>query len=142
MRFLTRATATAFFTFALVSTAHAQTQAPVQTSTQATALPSNEEFYSLREPAASGNAQAQFKLGNHYFDGLGVAQDYGQALIWYRKSAAQNYAPALNQLGSMHQHKWGLPRDYKRAMNYYRLAAKQGYSVAEYNLGVMYQSGT
>jgi uncharacterized protein len=80
-------------------------------------------------------------LGSRYFDGRGVAQDYGQALIWYRKSADQGYAPALNQLGYMHQHKFDLPRDYKHALNYYHLAANKGDAQAEYNLGVMYQSG-
>src|SRR5258707_22131 len=68
MSFRTRATIAAFIVFALVSVARAQ--APVQTSTQATALPPDDEFYSLREPAAAGNAQPQFALGNHYFYGL------------------------------------------------------------------------
>jgi len=79
MSFRTRATIAAFIVFALVSVARAQ--APVQTSTQATALPPDDEFYSLREPAAAGNAQPQFALGNHYFYGVGVPQDYRQALL-------------------------------------------------------------
>jgi len=147
MSIRTRATAAAFLAFWLAITVRAQTpgqtsaQAPVQTSTHATARPADNDFYALGAPAAAGDAQAQFALGNYYFDGRGVAQDYGQALTWYRKSADQGYAPALNQLGYMHQHKFGLPRDYKRALNYYRLAAKKGYAQAEYNLGVMYQSG-
>jgi len=136
-----RKAAAAFFVFALVSTTGARAQAPVQTSAQATAPPPDNEFYSLREPAAAGDAQAQFALANHYFRGPGVPQDYGHALIWYRKSAGQGYAPAQNQLGYMHQHKFGLSRDYKRALNYYRLAANQGYALAEYNLAAMFQSG-
>jgi TPR repeat protein len=70
MSFRTRATVAAFFVFALVSAARAQ--APVQTSTQATAPPVDNDFYSLREPAVAGDAQAQFALANHYFYGLGV----------------------------------------------------------------------
>jgi hypothetical protein len=58
MSFRTRTTVAAFFMFALVSGARAQ--APVQTSTQATAPPPDNDFYSLREPAAAGDAQAQF----------------------------------------------------------------------------------
>ena len=50
MSFLTRATVAAFFMFALLSSARAQ--APVQTSSQATALPPDNDFYSVREPAA------------------------------------------------------------------------------------------
>ncbi|MGA9890144.1 MAG: SEL1-like repeat protein, partial [Candidatus Acidiferrales bacterium] len=85
----TRVTAAAFFVFALVSTTQGHVQAPVQVSTQAQALPADDDFNALRGPAAAGDAQAQFALGNDYIDGRGVGQDYGQAVIWYRKSAAQ-----------------------------------------------------
>ncbi len=78
MSFRTRATIAALFVFAVVSAARAQ--APVQTSAQATAPPPDNDFYSLREPAAAGDAQAQFALANHYYRGLGVPQDYTQAL--------------------------------------------------------------
>ena len=125
MSFLTRATVGAFFLFALLSAARAQ--APVQTSTQARALPPDNDFNSVRESAAAGDAQAQFALGNYYFSGVGVPQDYSQALLWFTKSANQDFAPAQNQLGYMYQHKFGVPRDYKRAVAYYRSAAKQGY---------------
>src|SRR5216684_9063303 len=139
MSFRTRATVAAFSVFALVSAA--QGQAPVQTSTQATAMPPDNEFYSLREPAATGDAQAQFALANHYFHGLGVPQDYSQALLWYNKSANQGFAPAQNQLGRMYQHKFGVPRNYKRALAYYRSAAKQGYALGQFNLGVLFEGG-
>ena len=141
MSLRTRTTAAAFCALALVSMANAQTQAPAQMSTEATPLPPGDEFNALREPAAAGDAQAQFTLADHYFRGDGLAQDYGQAVIWFHKSADQGYAPALNQLGYMHQHKFGLPQDYKRAVNYYRLAADKGYALAEYNLAGMFKAG-
>jgi TPR repeat protein len=145
--FSTAAMAAAFLAFAPVITVRAQgpaqkpAPAPVEAPSDATPLSADNEIYPLLGPAEAGDAQAQFTLGNHYFDGRGVAQDYGQALAWYRKSADQNYAPALNQLGYMCQHKAGLPFNYKRALYFYRLAASKGYARAEYNLGAMYQSG-
>ena len=139
MSFLTRATIAASFVFALVSAARGP--APVQTSTQATALPPDNDFYSVRQLAAAGDAQAQFALANHYFYGVGVPQDYRQALVWYSKSANQGFAPAENLLGYMYQHKFGVPRDYKRALAYYRSAAKQGYALGEYNLSGMFEDG-
>ena len=139
MSFLARATVAAFFMFALLSAARAQ--APVQTSSPATAQPPDDDFSTLRLPAAAGDARAQFALANHYYRGVGVPQDYSQALLWYSKSAGQGFAPAQTQLGSMYQHKWGVPRDYKRALAYYRSAAKQGYALAEYNLGAMFEDG-
>ena len=111
MNFLSRATIAASIVLALVSAAKAQ--GPAQTSTQATPLLPENEFYSLRGPAAAGDAQAQFALGNHYFYGRGVAQDYRQALLWCSKSANQGFAPAQNLLGYMYQHKFGVPRDSK-----------------------------
>ena len=124
------ATAAAFLAFAAVITVRAQAPAPVEAPSDATPLSADNEIYALLGPAEAGDAQAQFALGNHYFDGRGVARDYGQALAWYRKSADQNYAPALNQLGYMHQHKAGLPLNYKRALYFYRLAASKGYALA------------
>ena len=59
----TRVTAAAFFVFAMVFTAQAHMQAPVQVSTQAQALPADDDFNSLRGPAAAGDAQAQFDSG-------------------------------------------------------------------------------
>ncbi|MGH9758780.1 MAG: hypothetical protein ACRD4M_13655, partial [Candidatus Acidiferrales bacterium] len=103
MSFRTRATATVFCVVALVFATQAQTQAPVQaqtpapaqspvqTSTPATAQSPADEFNALLERAAAGDAQAQFALGDDYYRGAGVPQDYGQALVWFRKSTAQGY---------------------------------------------------
>jgi TPR repeat protein len=103
MRFRIRL-AGAFSVFALVVAVAAQAPAPTQ----------GDDLPSICQQAAAGNAQAEFALGNRYFRGVDVAQDYAQALFWYRKSADQGFAPAQNQLGSMYQHKWGVPFDYKR----------------------------
>jgi TPR repeat protein len=99
--FPTGATAAAFLAFAAAITVHAQAPAqnpapaPIEAPSDATPLSANNGIDALLGPAEAGDAQAQFVLGSHYFDGRGVAQDYGQALAWYRKSADQNYAPAL-----------------------------------------------
>ena len=114
---------------------------PITLPAQTAAPAPNDDLASLRQQAAAGDAQAEFALGNRYYRGLGIAQDYDQALFWYRKSADQGFAPAQNQLGSMHQHKWGAPRNYKLAAAYYRKAANQGYALAEYNLAGMFESG-
>ncbi len=139
MSFRTRPTIAAFLMFTLLSAARAQV--PAQTSTQAAAPRPGNDFNSLREPAAAGDALAQFLLANHYYQGLGVPQDYAQAVLWYGKSANQGFAPAQNQLGNLYEHKFGVPRDYKRALAYYRSAAKQGYALAQYNLGGMFEDG-
>jgi TPR repeat protein len=89
MCLLTRATAAGLFVFALAFAASAQlpTQAPAQAA-------QDDDLASLRQQAAAGDAAAQFALGNRYFRGVGVLQDYARALTWYRKSASQGFAPA------------------------------------------------
>jgi len=52
-----------------------------------------------RPLAEEGDAQAQFNLGKMCHDGLGVAQDYKEAVKWYRLSAEQGLAPAQNSIG-------------------------------------------
>ena len=43
--------------------------------------------------------KAQFNLGNRYAKGLGVPQDYKEAVKWYRLSAEQGVAQAQYNLG-------------------------------------------
>jgi hypothetical protein len=67
----TRVTAAAFFAFALVSTTQGHAHAPVQVSTQAQALPADDDFNALRGPAATGDAQVQFAIRVHFWNEMG-----------------------------------------------------------------------
>ena len=103
------------------------------------------EFKAL---ATSGNAEAQFYLGQMYDNSEGTAQDYQQiiarveqASIWYRKAAEQGYAPAQTNLGIILESGGRVERNYKEAALWYRKAAAQGDSAAQFNLGIMYYSG-
>lgn len=51
--------------------------------------------------AEQGNADAQFLLGNAYYNGNGVPQDYNQAISWWQKSAAQGNASAQKALDQL-----------------------------------------
>ena len=53
----------------------------------------------IRRSAEQGDAAAQSNLGNAYYTGEGVPQDYVQAAYWYRKAAEQGVALAQNNLG-------------------------------------------
>jgi TPR repeat protein len=55
-----------------------------------------------RKAAEQGLAGAQFNLSVSYDKGVGVTQDYAEALKWYRKSAEQGFADAQVNLGVMH----------------------------------------
>ena len=71
----------------------------------------------------------------------GKAQDYPEALRWYRKAAEQGDAPAQNNLGVMYEEGRGVAQDYAEALRWYHKAAQQGNADAQHNLGNMYESG-
>jgi TPR repeat protein len=92
--------------------------------------------------AEQGNSAAQYNIGLMYYEGKGVAQDYKEAVRWYRLAALQGYAMAQLNLGGMYDAGKGVAQDYKEAVRFYSLSAKQNNYRAQYNLGVMYYEGT
>ena len=95
----------------------------------------------LRQIAGQGDAPAQTELGERYEDGRGVAQDYGEAVRWYRRAAEQGYVLGQYNLGVMYDTGRGVAQDDGEAVTWYRRAAEQGYSIGQFNLGFMYSTG-
>ena len=132
----------------------------------------NEALTNLNRMAEPGDAKVQFILGGMYEKGIGVRQDKGKAVEWYRQAAAQGHIDALNSLngmaeqgdakvqfilGSMYEKGTGVRQDKGKAVEWYRQAAAQGHidalnslnSMAEqgdaevqFILGSMYEKGT
>ncbi len=80
-----------------------------------------------------GDAWTQFILGEMYYQGYKVAQDYDTALKWYTRAAEQilgsidiGTAYAQTKLGRMHYHGLGVPKDCVRAYMWFDLAASFG----------------
>ena len=96
------------------------------------------EFYDV---AVLGDMDAQFYLGVMYERGRGVAQDYQQALYWYRKAADQGSPIAQNYLGDMYENGQGVAQDYQKALYWYRKSADQDEKVGQFSLGSMYENG-
>jgi len=86
----------------------------------------------LRPLADQGDADAQWSIGHLYAEGgLGVPQDYQQAVLWYRKAAEQgSNAYAQTTLGRMYASGRGVPQDFVRAHMWFNLAAAKGDNVA------------
>ena len=85
--------------------------------------------------------QAQFELGMAYEKGEDLPQDYGQAMVWYRKAAEQGHAEAEFALGMIYANGESVPQDYGQAMAWYRKAAEQGHAEAKFALGMIYANG-
>ena len=79
----------------------------------------------VRELAEGGDAEAQFALGTMYRYGQGVAQDYGEALRWWRKAADLGLIDAQFALGDIHAGGSGIARDRIRAYMWFDIAASQ-----------------
>lgn len=91
------------------------------------------------EDAAEADPQAQFFLGNLYWQGLGVPQEDTQAFSWIEKSARQNFFRAQTTLGLFYWHGIGTEKDYEQSAHWYRKACETGYAVALSNLGDAYE---
>lgn len=89
----------------------------------------------------SGDAITQIKLGNMYYEGKGVTQDYIQAITLYLVAAMQGEVHGQFMLGFMYEKGKGYKRDYSQALLWYRKAAAQGMPEAQFRLGYMYLNG-
>lgn len=58
-------------------------------------------FEMLKNVAYSGSLDAIKRVGNLYYDGVGVPRDYSQAFYWYEKASLLGDSWAKNRLGEM-----------------------------------------
>ena len=96
------------------------------------------EFHSIAE---TGNADGQFNVALMYEQGIGVAKDEQQAIVWYKKSAQQGNSNAQFNLGVLYENGRGSAVDFAQANKWYRKAAAQGDALAIGNLGMLYIRG-
>jgi hypothetical protein len=87
------------------------------------------------------DAWTQNNLGDLYYYGYGVAQDYQTAAQWYRKAAEQGSVAGQCNLGFMYISGYGVAKDYSKAAQWYGKAAEQGSADGQNNLGIMYENG-
>lgn len=88
-----------------------------------------------RDEELSG-AEEQYLKGVEFADGLGVAQDYGQAARWFARAAEQNHAQAQLNLATLYRQGQGVGRDPAKSLQWLTRAAKLGNAAAQYRLGV------
>jgi hypothetical protein len=85
--------------------------------------------------SARGDADAQYQIGCCYYLGEGVAQDFVEAVRYYRMAAEQRTAHAQFVLGGCYEAGQGVAQDWVEAVRYYRLAAAQGNADAQCHQG-------
>jgi TPR repeat protein len=87
------------------------------------------------------NPVAQFNVGWIYRDGLGVKQDFTEALKWFEMAAAQGNAPAQDYIGKMYHDGLGVRQDYAAAMSWSMKAAARDFMAAQLRIAGMYMNG-
>ena len=85
----------------------------------------------LIHKAQAGDAKSQNELGDCYYFGKGVEENYDKAFDWFKKSAEQGYPAAQFNLGLCFYYGKGVKEDTDRALEFLKQSAEQGHSVAQ-----------
>ncbi len=95
----------------------------------------------MRKAAEQGYAEAQNVLGDFYYIGVMIKQNYAEAVKWSRKAADQGHAEAQCRLGKCYYYGFGVEKNFTEAFNWFLKSAKQGNMEAEYEVGMRYYEG-
>lgn len=88
------------------------------------------QFDDMARDAQTGDAAAQNKLGEAYYDGVDVPADPQQAVFWFKEAAKQLYPAALFNMGMCLLNGYGVERDEMRGRGFVKKAALVGYGPA------------
>lgn len=91
--------------------------------------------------AELGNASAQFRLGNQFFNGGVVPKNCELAVYWYKKSAQNNNADASCWLGRLYLKGICVKKNDQTSFEYFKKSAELNDANGLNNLGVSYAQG-
>lgn len=89
----------------------------------------------LHRLAESGDAQAQYRLGENW------QADPAAAVVWLERAAAQNHPKAINRLGDLWQYRTDAAPDLAQALALYQRGAELDEVDAFCDLAIMYHHG-
>ena len=98
--------------------------------------------YWLEEAIDAGDLSVANILGNLYFNGDNLPQDYSKAVYWY--TVGSNYlwyGKSKNRLGECYRDGLGVAKNYTKAVYWFRAAAEDGDTEAQLNLSECYEKG-
>lgn len=76
--------------------------------------------------AQNGDPQAEYELGEFYYDGSRTPRDLTQALGWFERASLQGHAQAQYRLGMMFYRGEGVPKNNIQAYIVLKMAAVNG----------------
>lgn len=83
-----------------------------------------------REIASDGDLQAQYEMGEFYYQGERVERDIEKALEWFERASIQGHPRAQYQLGLMHYQGEGVNRNLPQAYIILKMSAVNGEEAA------------
>lgn len=95
----------------------------------------------VRDLAAVGDVEAAFLMGTAYDEALGVDQDFGEAMRWYRRAAHSGHVLATHNVGNMYRDGRGVDVDHEAAAMWWLRAARAGDVIPALRLGEAYEAG-
>lgn len=94
----------------------------------------------LKDAANLGHDEAQNALGDLYFKGLGVDQNYRSAVSYYLQAANAGNSVAQFNMGRMYEYGYGVKPNVETALGWYHQSSLQGYKPASDSWMRLYNS--
>ncbi|HDZ56716.1 MAG TPA: sel1 repeat family protein [Pseudomonas xinjiangensis] len=85
---------------------------------------------SCETAAEQGDMQAQFEMGDFYYQGERTERDVEQAIKWFEEASLQGHPAAQYRLGLMHYQGEGVDRNLPQAYIILKMAAVNGQDAA------------
>jgi hypothetical protein len=104
-------------------------------------IPVSQKAVQLLIAARSGEAHAQFLMGEAFRIGEDVPLDFSHALHWFHQAAEQDHSAAQNNVGAMIFNGMGTESNSAEAAKWYRKAADNGNVDAQFNLAKCFLHG-
>lgn len=130
----------------LVAASPLRAQSPADGAWQGTPWEQRMGVPYFEKRVAQGDAEAAYRLGQIYQQGVGAedggGRDLAEALIWYRKAAELGHPLGQFKAGLLLESGQAGPLDLSEAAQWYEAAAEQGVIPAAFNLARFYEAGT
>ena len=104
-------------------------------------IPPESLFDRLSRQARSGDVVSQRQLGEMYYRGLEVRQDYDEAIKWLRMAGDKGDKIAARYMGFAYSGGRGVAVDISEAASWWRLASSKGDDDSTYQLAFAYLNG-
>ena len=76
-----------------------------------------------------------------YEEGFGVAQNYAEAMKWYKRASESRLPEAQYNVGLLYYHGYGVAKNPREAIKWFKLASKQDLLEAQYMMGLAHHEG-